>query len=409
MNRPARAGLAVDLVIAALLALLAVWLSLSLSRQLPAALYSLDGNDAWFQADLRRTLRNMVDTQSNHFRTKVHPIFSIAIHPLVTGLRVVWPASDLQAALRLVWAVSGLWAIGFYALCRLLGTGRVAAVCFALLAIGSAAFQFWFSVAETFAFGSLTLLAVLLTAAVAVHRPVSDRWLVLASVSSLSMTVTNWVAGLLLAIVQRPWRRALRISAIAFLIVVALTFAQRAIYQLAKFFFLGSREELDYVNLAEAGTWFDRLAGIFWSPIAIPAVIPKVQPPPDLVWLSVQLSTPGSGSWAGGAALALWSLLLLAGLYGLATSPRWRAFAWVVVPTLGAHVLLHMVYGEETFLYAAHFLPLLLAVAVFAWHSPLGRLAPVIALVAAGLAATNNHAVFEVAVQQLLPGALSAE
>ena len=404
----ARAGLAVDVLIALCLAVVAVTLSMSLSRQLPASLYSAEGNDAWFQADLGRAMRNMVDTRSNHFRTKVHPIASIAIHPVVTALRGVWPASDLQAALRVVWAVGALWAMGFYALCRLLAMGRVAGVCFALLAIGSAAFQFWFSVAETFAFGSLTLLAVLLVAAVAVHRPVRDRWIVLASVLSLSITVTNWVAGLVLALAQRPWRRALRLSAIAFLIVVALTVVQRGIYRFAKFFFLGSREELDYVNVAEAGTWLDKLAGMFWSPMAIPALAIREQLPPDLDWLTVQLSTPGSGSWAGGLALVLWSVLLLSGVYGLVTSQRWRSFAWVLLPTMGAQVLLHMVYGEETFLYAAHFLPLLLAVAVFARHSPLGRLAPTVALVAAGLAAANNHAVFETAVQRLPPSAVSA-
>jgi hypothetical protein len=52
-------------------------------------------------------------------------------------------------------------------------------------------------------------------------------------------------------------------------------------------------------------------------------------------------------------------------------SPLWHGFGKVVALTLAA---LHLVYGEETFLYAAHFLPLLLA--VFARRSPLGRFAP---------------------------------
>ena len=60
--------------------------------------------------------------------------------------------------------------------------------------------------------------------------------------------------------------------------------------------------------------------------------------------------------------------------------PRWRAFALVVGVTLASQVMLHFVYGEETFLYAAHFLPLLMAVAVFARHSELGGAAPVIAM-----------------------------
>ncbi|MDM0054880.1 hypothetical protein [Variovorax fucosicus] len=406
-----RRSLAFDALIAVTLGSVALFVLATLSSRLPGALYTPDGNDAWFQADLSRALRNMVDASSNHYRTKVHPIASITIHPLVAGLRALWPGSDLQAAMRVVWGCGLLWVAGFYALCRLLGSGRIAAACFSALAIGSAGFQFWFSVPETYAFGSLSLLLVLLTAALAVHRPVSDRLLTIASAASLSITVTNWIAGLALAISQRPWRRAVRISAIAFAMVAVLAVVQRSYYSFAKLFFLGSSEELDYVNLSRAGSLFDKLAAIFWSPVSVPGVLTQLQPAPGLNFLTVQLSTPASGSWAGAIALALWSLLLLAGVWGLASASRWRGFAMVLGLTLGIHALMHFFYGEETFLYAAHFLPMLLALAVFAQRSPLGRLAPALALAAAGFAAVNNTAVFAAAARQLVqraPAALSA-
>jgi hypothetical protein len=396
-------SLALDALLAALLAALALMLLAALSRQLPPQLFTREaGLDAWFHSDLPRVLSNMVDSQSNHFRTKVHPIASILIHPMVTGLRVLWPGSDLQAAMRFMALVAALWVVSFYALCRLLGAGRFVACSFSLLAIASAAFQFWFSVPETFGIGSLTLLWVLLVAALAVHRPVGDRLLVAASIASLSITVTNWVAGLALAVVQRPWRRALGISAIAFVIVAILTVPQRFFYSFAKFFFLGSREEADYMNLEQSGTVLHKLAGMFWHPISLPEVLlAKVSDAPKLNWLTVQLSAPGSGSWAGMLALGLWTLLLAAGTHGLLRSPQWHAFGKVLGLTLAAQVALHLVYGEETFLYAAHFLPLLMALAVFAARSLPGPVAACIALLTAGLAAFNNAAMYEAAARLL--------
>ncbi|MBT2300844.1 hypothetical protein J7E70_10235 [Variovorax paradoxus] len=398
-----RRSLAWDGLLAALLAALALLLLAALSRQLPPQLFTREGGlDAWFQSDLPRVLANMVDSQSNHFRTKVHPIASILIHPAVTGLRVLWPGSDLQAAMRFMGLVAALWVVSFYALCRLLSAGRFVAFSFSLLAIASAGFQFWFSVPETFGIGSLTLLWVLLVAALAVHRPVGDRLLVAASIASLSITVTNWVAGLALAVVQRPWRRALGISAIAFVIVAILTVPQRFFYSFAKFFFLGSREEADYMNLEQSGTVLHKLAGMFWHPISLPEVLlAKASEAPKLNWLTVQLSAPGSGSWAGMLALGLWTLLLAAGTHGLLRSPQWHVFGKVLGLTLAAQVVLHLVYGEETFLYAAHFLPLLMALAVFAARSLPGPVAGCIALLTAGLAAFNNAAMYEAAARLL--------
>ncbi|HET7836616.1 MAG TPA: hypothetical protein VFL43_12430 [Variovorax sp.] len=379
---------------------LALLLLAGLSRQLTPALYGPDGGDAWFQADIPRALANMTNTQSNHHRTQVHPIASIVTHPIVQVMRAIWPGSDIQAASRFILLVAALWVAAFYALCRLIGARWWESMCFCALAIGSAAFQFWFSVPETYALSSLSLLLTFLVASIAVHRPVSDRLLVATSALSLSITVTNWVAGLLLAAVNRPWRRALRISLIAFAIVSVISVAQRLIYRLALMFFRGSREELNYINMPEAGTWLDKLAGMLWSPMLVPQPQVSDAVPPQLNWLRVQLS-PLSTGWPHILTLALWTLLLVAGVRGMLRLPQWRAFALVIGGTLACHVMLHLVYGDETFLYAAHFLPLLMAVAVFARHSELGRAAPVMALAAGGIAAFANAQTFSIAAAKL--------
>jgi hypothetical protein len=33
--------------------------------------------DSWFEADVPRVFANMTDRHSNHYRTKVHPLFSL--------------------------------------------------------------------------------------------------------------------------------------------------------------------------------------------------------------------------------------------------------------------------------------------------------------------------------------------
>ncbi|MDM0107897.1 hypothetical protein QTH97_23320 [Variovorax sp. J22R24] len=392
--------LARDAAVVVVLIGLALVLLGGLSRQLPPALYGEHGGDAWFEADIPRVLANMTSMASNHYRTKVHPIASIVTHPIVQGMRAIWPGSDIQAALRFILLVAALWVAAFYALCRLIGARWWEAVCFCALAIGSAAFQFWFSVPETFALGSLSLLLTLLVGATAVHRPVSDRLLIAASAMSLSITVTNWVAGLAVAAANRPWRRALRISAIAFAIIAVIAVVQRLLYRLALMFFLGSREELSYVNLAQSGTPLDKLAGMFWSPILAPLPQVKEALAPKLNWVTVQVS-PIAADWQGIVSLALWTVLLVAGARGLLRLPQWRRFALVVGVTLASQVVLHLFYGEETFLYAAHFLPLLMVVTVFARHSELGRIAPVMALVAGGMAAFENAETFAFAAAKL--------
>lgn len=379
-----------DLFIAALLTVAVVWLLRALALHMPALLYQQVGGDAWFGADTPRTLANMVDAHSDHYRTKVHPISSLMLHPVVAVLRSVWPGSDLEAAMRIVKTVGVLWVVGFYALGRLVGAGRLGSLCFTVLAIGSAAFQFWFSIAETFFAGSLTLLSVLLVAAVSVLRPLSDRWLIAASVSSLSITVTNWMAGLALAVVQRPWRRALRISVIALLIVSSLAVVQRTLYHMALLFFLGSREELHYINQAGGGSAVDRLIAMFWYPIRMPALRVQPQAAGELNSISVQMSGAGLDGWSAWLALALWALLLAAGVSGLVRAARWHAFGKVLGLTLAGQIVLHLVYGEETFLYAAHLLPLLMAVVLFACRSPLGRAAPLLALLLAALVGGHN-------------------
>ena len=114
--------------------------------------------------------------------------------------------------------------------------------------------------------------------------------------------------------------------------------------------------------------------------------------------MSVQHSPiASSGAW-GIAATVAWAALLVSAIVGLMASrgnPRVRI---VVLGTLAGQVLLHLLYGEETFLYAIHVAPLLvLTTALAASSTPWRRAILVLAAAAAFTAAVNNLSQLETA------------
>ena len=82
--------------------------------------------------------------------------------------------------------------------------------------------------------------------------------------------------------------------------------------------------------------------------------------------MSVQHSAIGSSGPWGVAATVLWLGLLALAIPGLLSSRGDRRFRILLGATLASQVLLHMIYGEETFLYTMHVAPLLVLSAAFA-------------------------------------------
>jgi hypothetical protein len=113
-----------------------------------------------------------------------------------------------------------------------------------------------------------------------------------------------------------------------------------------------------------------------------------------LPFLSVQEAPLGSSGGFGILATAAWAMLLLAGGYAALSRRTEARFTIVVATAILGQLCLHTIYGEETFLYALNYWPLLLIVA------PMGTFTParpaVLGLVAlcAAASAVNNLAQF---------------
>ena len=117
--------------------------------------------NAWFQADLVRVYENMTERWSDHYRTRVHPIFTLATNPVVHILSIMGVAKPIAVRVLVSFA-SGLQISLAFHLFRLIGLRAVDAAVFSLLLAFSAASLFWTAVPETYIFGSVTVLLPLI-------------------------------------------------------------------------------------------------------------------------------------------------------------------------------------------------------------------------------------------------------
>ena len=353
----------------------------------------------WFEADFPRVFANMTDRLSNHYRTKVHPLFSLIAFPPVFVLAKVFGIDLISAVIIVISAVACLWVGALFSVLRLMGCHRFDAVLFTLLgAVSSAAF-FWLAVPETYSFGSLSILLALNFAVLTQYRRFSPIWHVVVSAITLSITVTNWMVGMLVTVFNHSWKQSLKITVNTFCLVTLLWSVQKFIFPSAQFF-LGDKEERKYVV-------FSGPLPAIKSFIAHTMVMPTLNivdnmNRPDWPKLLTQLSTPGSGNLWGMIAVGLWTALLALGLWGFFSVNKNPKLRMVLGFTLLGQLLLHSVYGSETFLYALHFIPLLLILAAM---STLTR-ARFLALILAGAlmltAGLNNSLKFKQATDFLL-------
>lgn len=364
----------------------------NLSGKLPAILYESDQllENVWFEADLHRVFGNMTDRASDHYRTKVHPIFSLAAFPPVHALTMLG-FTKLDAVRLFVAAAAGLWAGLFLLTLRAVGLPRLDAVLFTLLACASAAATFFASVAETYLFGSITLLVVMAVAARAHAHPPPPLIQTVVSAGSLSMTVTNWMAGLAMAFALNRPRGALAITRDAFLLIVAAWCVQKLIFPSAEFFI--SREELKYTTFAmtDTGGPLERFMVLLSHGMVMPAIA-TVDNPLNHNWplLTVQRQMLTTHTPSGAVAVVLWAVLLVAGTVTMLRRMDGRILAAVIGLTVVGQAGLHLVYGNESFLYTLHLTPLLVLLAAM---GALSRIRPWVLVAAAALtvlAGVNN-------------------
>ena len=317
-----------DLTIVVVLAAIAGLASYQGAKLIDPIILHNDGVDSWFNADSPRVFANMSSRGGDHYRTKVHPLFSLMTEPVVHILNKVLHIQP-DVGVRLVIAgVASLWIIVFYGLLRLIGCRRFDSSIFSVFAMTSAAAMFWFVVPEVYSFGSLSILLALVVVAWAERTIISHWWFVAVSSFTLSFTTTNWMAGIIAAFSNHPWKRALQITVNAFCVVVLLWGVQKFLFPTAVFF-IGDREEAKYVFMKGAGGPLRILMSFVFHSIVMPASkLLDMSKAWDWPVMTVQYSFPGTASAWGAVAVALWTVLLGIGLWALVTLKEIAVSVW---------------------------------------------------------------------------------
>lgn len=321
--------------------------------------------DTWFDSDVSAYFIWLTNRFSGlHVRTYKHPLFSLILCLPVYGLNAL--GIELIVAMRLYMAViAGLWLGALYLLLRLLGCRRFDAILFSAMGATSAAAMFWFVVPESYPFGSLSLIVAAILTLLAQSR-ILPLWSYIATnIFTLSITITNWMAGILTTILANSKQKSIQLFSWTLGIVIVLSGVQKLIFPKATFPpFIPPGKEASYLFSAESGGVFRILQSSISHTIVMPQIQVLPHPRTGAPIMLTQFSLPGSGSLWGAIAVGLWVALLALGiwaLFSLKIHQKIRCFLGVLL--LG-QLSLHLVYtGRETFLYSLHFAPLLIGVA----------------------------------------------
>ncbi|HEY8106252.1 MAG TPA: hypothetical protein VIE46_09100 [Gemmatimonadales bacterium] len=400
---PARRSVGWDVVLALALGFAAaVYATRAMTLIGPGIMAEL-AEDSWFESDASRIAWEMSNPGVDHARGAVHPLYSLITTPPVLALQdwLGWPQPRATGAIVIV--AAGLWGMALYALLRSLRCRRPDAVLYTLLGLASAGAVFWLPIRDRYVLGSVSIIAPLALIATLAHRTTrtTGRWIV-ASAGTLAVTVTNWMFGILAAAVLLPVRRALAVTGGAIALVTVCWVAQKWFVPSTPFF-VPTTEETHYMFRPTA----DRMRSVLRVVAVHSMVAPRFDRlheggnplplsasllPPAPNQLTMQAVPLGTGGRAGNIATFAWLAALVIGI-GTALT-RWRdQRIWLVILLgLAGQVALHLVYGEETFLYALHWLPLLVALAAAGTLGPLRPLSLALAGTVLVTAGVNNVA-----------------
>lgn len=369
------------------------------SQQIPDAVFTdFYAQDTWFGSDIPTVFGNMTSVQSDFGRNNKHPLFPLLVLPPILIVAKLLHLELIEAVRLVIPIVAAVWIALLFGLFRLIGGSRLEATLLSLVGGSSAAAIFWFTVPESFSFGSVTILLALVLTALSQYRAFAPGWYVAVGALSVSITITNWMAGLLATIVNYRWKKALQITLVTFVIVNALWVLQRSIFRNAGYpfslkTFIGEKK---FMSGPQDGSALNAIASFFYQTLVMPAVqLSDSAIRPGWAKPVVNPLALGSGSLWGLIAVLAWTALFALGVWGFFSTKKHPKLRIVLGLTFLGQLAMHSVYGTgETFIYALHFAPLLLAVAGFSCLTRLRSLAVLLAVLLVVSAGINNYSQF---------------
>ena len=350
--------------------------------------HGLIEREVWFQGDTGRAFADMIWHDANHYRTSVHPLFVMMTLPPCYIMRKLFGIEAYDAVRIVSVTLAFAWTAGLYLLFRLSSVQRTGAVLFALLGAMSSASIFWFTTSETYAWGSLSIVGALVFAALSERRSFPAAAYVVIMIATASVTITNGVVGAVATLANLRWKRTLLAGIAALVVLFALSLLQKAVFPTASLLLSSNSEEATYLMDPKLGGPLRAGSVFLFHSIVMPAL--RLVDHNGHPMLSVQMSLPGSGSIVAVLAVVIWGALLILGLWAAVTLKTGRNLRLTVCLSLLAQFLLHLVYGDETFLYSLHYMPLLLVLSSFVLQTRLRNVGMALGLVLLPLIASTN-------------------
>ncbi len=392
--------------------------------------------DGLFASDPPRVIRDMAKLGGDGGRSEVHPLFVLFVNPIGSRLAGLLHSTEL-AAIVLISVCAGLCVSVAFLTFTAFGMPWSTGVLFSLLLGFSTTHLVFGAQPDTFMLGALVVeCAVLLTVCGA-----SNLYLAAAGVAAFGITSTNLFPVALLGYVKAGTRTSVRMLSIVGLVIVAvlsasaLLLVQSSLYPNTRSFLragsYGPGVFRYIANVTDSAGAANRLKEEFYSVLVYDFVAPTVyilekqsyfdesmlpigRFPCDRVCRASLLAAgkqaqinqhvphltfetpnpvPRFSRW-GWAAIAIWGSLLVLALYRLISCCATRSsLAGALLAGIGFNLLLHFVYGDDLFLYSAHWTFLVTALACLGlrglWRTRQLQVALVVLIV---LMAINNTA-----------------
>jgi hypothetical protein len=365
--------------------------------------------DDLFASDVRRTIRALsgLTPDPGHQRTHVHPLFAILYSPAASTLSAAL-GSHLVAVPLVIALVGALGVVVARLFFSSVGFEPPDALLLAAILGATAAHAFFAMIPETYAFTATSLIMLFAALAARVRNPIVLVALGVVAFGNLITSIVQVGIVYLAAacegrrrVTARPVARAALLVAAVLVVSAGLALAQRALYPATRPFFLPEHlegEQRYMVTIDSAAGLARRVGNLLlhmgYYGVSAPALcVADAAPPPDGRTASVQsfarvtfnpFECPPREAFSplGGVTVVLWSALLLLALVSLGDGKRRAAMpGWLMLAlglSLAAHFALHLLYGDDLFLYTATWTFEVLALVALAirpliYGSPRGR------------------------------------
>jgi hypothetical protein len=360
----------------------------------------LTTGDIWFESDTPRVYGNMSDRESPNWRASVHPLFSLIAFPPVFVLKKMFDLPVVLAVKLVMASVAFLWMFVLFLLLRYMGCRVFDAIILGVLSALSAASIFFFVIPETYAFGSGTILLALIFAIWSQYQALPISWHIAINVTTFSITSSNWMVAFFATVVNLPWRKVLGVIAATFLITTLLWSIEKSLFPTSKFF-MDIKKEARFLLRDEGGSPLNAVPSFFLHTMVMPKIYTIEDDKTGTPGMFTQRSIPGSAGPYGRCAVVLWAALLLMGAWSLFTLTAHKKLRMVIGLSLTCQLVLHIVYGFETFLYSLHFIVLLIPLVALVFLTHMRKVAVILTCLLIPCVAVNNLKQFRIAVEYI--------